>query len=253
MIALPGISEIELDEQIYSLVAGSVSPRRDSTMLRLRFRSFNESRSEKVLDLIAMRLVVGDALLLPATSLAGRLPARTVLPGDVRFVIPRGTARAVRRVSDGDETGEMELDFAPGGPLVATTEAAVDESRAVGYSVDYPAPPILLEDGDVQYMLLRIAVRQFSNKLRIAVTAKLANESPYPEAFGASTFRLALEDGTVLAPEAGDDDVIAGSAAGIVQVIFEVPVATATVILRTLREDRVTELPVDLRASANPG
>lgn len=73
MIALPRISEIELDEQIYSLVAGSVSPRRDSTMLRLRFRSFNESRSEKVLVLIAMRLVVGDALLLPATKRSARV------------------------------------------------------------------------------------------------------------------------------------------------------------------------------------
>ena len=245
-IAVPQLSEIELYEQIYSLVAASLAPRGDSMTLRLRFRTFNESRYDHALDLVAVRLGVGQERIAPATSLSGLLPGRTVLPGDVTFAIPQGIRTAVLHVADRDEEGEFSLDLVPAGPLVANAQQTADESRAVGYPLSFTDEPVLLESDGRRYTLSRVNVRQFVNKHRVAVTAKLENTSRYPELFGASSFRLALEDGTVLAPVTGDDDVVNAGVTRIQQVVFEVPVTTRRIVLRILRGDEVREFAVEL-------
>jgi hypothetical protein len=245
-IAVPHLSEIELHEQIYSLVAASLAPRGDSMTLRLRFRTFNDSRYDHALDLVAVRLGVGQERIAPATGLTGLLPGRTVLPADVTFIVPQGIRTAVLHVADRDEEGEFSLDLVPAGPLVANAEQAADESRAVGYPLYFTDEPVLLESEGRRYTLSRVNVRQFVNKHRIAVTAKLDNTSRYPELFGASSFRLALEDGTVLAPVTGDDDVVNAGATLIQQVVFEVPVTTRRIVLRTLRAEEVREFVVEL-------
>lgn len=245
-IAVPHRSEIELHEQIYSLVAASLAPLGDSMTLRLRFRTFNESRYDHALDLVAVRLGVGQERIAPATSLSGLLPGRTVLPGDVTFVVPLGIRTAVLHVADRDEEGEFSLDLVPAGPLVGNADQAADESRAVGYPLYFTDEPVLLESEGRRYTLARVNVRQFVNKHRIAVTARLDNTSRYPELFGASSFRLALDDGTVLAPVSGDDDVVSAGASLIQQVVFEVPVTTRRIVLRTLRGDEVREYVVEL-------
>jgi hypothetical protein len=214
--------------------------------LRLRFRTFNESRYDHALDLVAVRLGVGQERIAPTTSLSGLLPGRTVLPGDVTFVVPLAIRTAVLHVADRDEEGEFSLDLVPAGPLVANADQAADESRAVGYPLYFTDEPVLLESEGRRYTLARVNVRQFVNKHRIAVTAKLDNTSRYPELFGASSFRLALEDGTVLAPVSGDDDVVSAGASLIQQVVFEVPVTTRHIVLRTLRGDEVREYAVEL-------
>jgi hypothetical protein len=252
-IAIPRISEIEMGEQIYSLVAGSLAPRGDSMTLRLRFRTFNESRYDHAPASVVVRLTAGSEEKTPITSFDGLLPGRTVLPGDVTFVLPRNTATALLQLSQGDESGELPLDLAPGGPLVTTAQDLDTESRSVGYPMYFRDEPVLLEADGRRYVLLRVNVRQFANKNRVAVTARLDNDSRYSESFGRGTFRLALEDGTVLAPAIGDDDVVEGRTTRIEQVVFEVPTTTVRVILRTIRGDEVREFPVELTATGNPG
>lgn len=250
-IAIPRISEIELKEQIYSLVAGSLAPRGDSMTLRLRFRTFNENRYDHSLYGVSARLAVGPMLIPPATSFTGVLPGRTVLPGDVTFILPRGTGAGILHLSDGDETGELPLDLAPGGPLIASADDVSDESRAIGYPIYFRDELVLFEGEGRRYTLSRINVRQFVNKHRVAVTARLENTTRFPELFGRSSFRLALEDGTVQAPVTGDDEVAEAGATLITQVVFEVPTTTTNVILRFLRGDETYDFPVELTAGDN--
>lgn len=252
-IAIPRLSEIELKEQIYSLVAGSLSPRGDSVTLRLRFRTFNESRYDHGLYAVAARLGVGAIQIPPATSFDGILPGRTVLPADVTFVLSQGTRTAILHISDGDEAGELPLDLAPGGPLIASTEEVSEESRAVGYPIYFRDEALLFEGDGKRYTLSRINVRQFANKHRVAITSRLENNTRYPELFGRSSFRLALEDGTVRAPVTGDDEVAEGGATLISQVVFEVPTTTRRIVVRLLRGDDTYDFPVELTANNDPG
>ncbi|MGH7500338.1 MAG: hypothetical protein ACREL7_01135 [Longimicrobiales bacterium] len=96
--------------------------------------------------------------------------------------------------------------------------------------------------------LTRVTVRQFANKNRIRFAIRLENRGAYASYVGSSSFRLAVEDGTVIAPVSSDDEVIQAHASQSIWTVFEVPATTLNEVLRTLYADTSAELPIQLRA-----
>jgi hypothetical protein len=85
------------------------------------------------------------------------------------------------------------------------------------------------------------------NTLRVIFSVRMANRTRYPCNFNADGVRL-LMDGLPTAPIDGPNDIVAAdSSSNWRDFVFDLPVSTERLVLRTTLDDAVSEAPFDLQ------
>ena len=244
-IAIPPVSEIELAERVYTLVSGQIERGASGATLRLRFRVMNESSYNAVMGAFLLR--VGDETIAATGWPADVVLARTNEDGDVTFALPASMQPVVLVMEDAGESAELPLDLsaepAGAGPVTPTDA----RTRAIIGALPYEPAVSLLRADDLEWLLRRLTVRRFANKVRVTLQIGFANQGGYPQYFGGESFRIVMEDGSVRAPVDGPGEAVAARSTSAGDVIFEMPPDTRRFVLRTSWQSTHADRPVDLR------
>jgi hypothetical protein len=181
------------------------------------------------------------------TATAGTITAITGLvvalnqAGLFSMTLEQGSETQVRRANSPSSESERS----------AETSASLDNagSSIISQGDQYPrqlASGTEVQLANVKYKLLRVQLARYSvEKLALTFTIQMTNASKYPTNFWDASFRL-LVDGVQRSPISGLNKLVQGESAEEGDVVFVIPEATTSVVLRVLQGDESTELPISL-------
>jgi hypothetical protein len=231
---------------IYTLLAGSTVRRADTTTLRLRFRFSNDGSIPVLIGGDAVRLAVGQEVLIPTSGLNEILPSHSVRQGVIGFELPAGTRQVVLEVHIHSATAKIPLDLTPTAQPAATDQ--LDTGDALSHAILAPLirePRPLIVGTNFGYTLTAATARRFVNALRIVLTIRMANRSRSPRYFGGDGFRL-LVDNQATAPVAVPNQMVLSNSERSDDVVFDIPPTSRTVVLRVTEQGTTADLKFEL-------
>lgn len=231
-IAMPAVAEIELGEQIYTFLWGSLTPAGQTNILRLRLRYSNEGRFPAPFGGEVFQLEMDRARIAPRAATPVVVPAHTLEAGEVAFDVPARARYVTVVVVAGDEEGSVPLDLLPVAPLAAADTADPGDalSRAVMQPLPFETPLTLLDVADALYTLERASVRRFANKLRLVFSVRFTNRQARPYNLAMDALRL-LVDRVPRGPVSGEGVTVEPNTSQSAEFVFEVPPGTERALL----------------------
>lgn len=240
-------AEVSHGDIIYTPVAGSLQPRGAVKRVWIRLRVSNEGYySANVWD-DSFRLLVGGSAVAPNGALNEILERRSIRQYVIRFDVPSTQSRAILRILDKDQSGDIPLDLTSSGSPAKHDEADPGDafSRATFTSISTVDQPLLDADGLVT-TLRRISNRHFVNKQRITVGVTWMNNGRYAIASGDLILRLA-SGGDTRAPVKEPSEVIAAGARLSDDVVFELPPQARQGVLTATIHGKTREVPLEVK------
>jgi hypothetical protein len=249
-IEIPQTSEFADGNLTHTLISGSVTPRGNLSLVRLRIRFTNDGRYDANFWDSSYRLLVGDQTLAPTSNLNEVVSARSLKDGIVSFEVPARTGKVALRVeSQGDPPGTLQLDLSATDRRVVPDDAArAPSAHAVITRIAQGNQP-LVSNRSVSYTLASVTTRRFVNALWVIFAIRMNNLQNYMQHFGSDDVRV-LVDGLPTAPIDGPNETVAGgSSSPLRDFVFDVPRSTERVVLRATLDDAVSEKPFSLGQS----
>jgi hypothetical protein len=239
------VSEFADGSLIHTLISGSVTPRGNMSLVRLRFRFSNDGPYPANFWDRSYRLVVGDQTFAPNSGLDDVVDGHALKEGIVSFEVPARTGKAALRVeSQTDPPGTLALDLSP------TGRDALPEGAPAGNALSHAVTTRLVDsqrslasNRTASYTLMTATSRRFVNTLRVIFAIRMANGGTSPSLFGTSAVRV-LIDGLPTAPIDGPNEVVAATSSSTPRdFVFDVPPSTDKLTLRTTLDGKVSEMP----------
>jgi hypothetical protein len=252
-IDIPRITEFADGKLTHTLISGSVTPRGNVRLVRLRIRFANDAQNDANFWDRSYRLLVGDQTLAPTSNLDEVVSAHSVKDGIVSFEVPAGTGKAALRVdAQGDPPGTLPLDLSTTGRGVVPEDTAVGEplAHAVLTRLAQDDQP-LVSNRSVSLTLAGVTSRRFVNTLRVIFAIRMNNLQNYMQHFGSEGVRV-LVNGLPTAPvDSPNETVAGGSSSPLRDFVFDLPTSTERVILRATLDGAVSEKPFSLGQSSS--
>lgn len=124
---------------------------------------------------------------------------------------------------------------------------------ASGPPLDVAVPRVCeVIDGDLAYSVISASVTPRGADQDVRVRIRVANDGRYSANFWDASFRLALPDGTVVAPHSGLNEIAEGHSVRDAVVAFTIPARTTRAALRIATRSSPGEIPLDLGSAAAP-
>lgn len=232
-IAMPRVAEVALEDLIYTLLSGDVSPAGDTNRVRLRVRLSNDRNYPANFWDNSFRLAVPGQVLAPTSGLNEVLDSHASRQGVVSFDVPAGAEEAVLRVVSGDDVGELPLALKATGEASRVDQMDTSDASSRALVATLPADPRpLVSERDATYALVSASARRFANALRVSVTVRVTNLRKYPLHFSSNVLRLSA-NGESIAPFEGPNEAVAAGAMATADFVFDVALPVERIALRT--------------------
>jgi hypothetical protein len=244
---LPSGGEAAIGPLVYELLDAAVGTRGSDRALELRIRAANHGRYDATFSDGNFRLQIDDETHAPDSGLNDIVAAESTKESSVTFPLPASASAATLRITNGDQTAAIPIDLSGRRGLTAAKDRELRQAGKRTVAVPVDANVARLHFGTLTCHLRSASLHRYAHKLTLTLNVAAQNAGPYDVEFGDSHFRLLLGE-SARPPVSGVSVIVPHGGTLDSAIVFDLPLDTSRVVVRTRFGDVTRNVPLSLPA-----